>query len=293
MLSVLLSNTTTTSTASSLPLTQNVLDFTGIVALVAAVLTALFLGPTFFREIRRIMIRPNLRLDKQIVVDREPRFLKYPGHLQAQTRTNLAYCKLTIQNVKPSGRLKKLRGKGRGTAHVSMTLRVTNAEGKAEEFRLLWLVSSNPSLLPIAPGEGVPVHFLTIDMEGHEMLVPTVSAGEPGKWSGSLLVPGTYELELKWSGGEWVSLGRYDLPREMLSRAHVIEVARYAEEHGGYCIYFDKVETGVRIEVKGDYPEAGIIDLYDRNNPTQMLVNGMEWHRPPKNGYRPFEPSGT
>lgn len=86
-----LSNATNTSATGS-----SVLDVAGIVALIAAVLTALFLGPTFAREILRIMIRPNLHIDGTFSVEKEGRFMKYPGHLEEQTNKNLAYCKTTI-----------------------------------------------------------------------------------------------------------------------------------------------------------------------------------------------------
>lgn len=272
-LSLAINSTTTTATSSMAP--PPTFEAATVIVVIAGVLTALFLGPTFVREILKILIRPNLQLEHQISIEREPRFMKYPGSLPEQTGTNLAYCKIMLENLKPTGRLKRMKGKGRGTARVGITLRATNIQGQ-KEFPLLWLIPGNPTVAPIAPGDRLPVNFLTINPEGHEMIVPTVSRGEPGLWNGSILVPGIYDLALKSTGGEWVELGRFELPQVMLGKALPSEVARYAQEHGGYCVYFDRIEGGVRADCKGAIEDERLTKLVHDYPSAQIMRNDRE-----------------
>jgi hypothetical protein len=278
---VLLSLSAASSISSSTSVTTSTNpDIIVLLGLVAAILTALFLGPTFAREILRIVIRPNLQIDGTISVEKEGRYMKYPGHLEEQTNKNLAYCKTTIRNVPPSGRLKRIKGRGRGTAHVAITLRASREGSQPQEFRLLWLIPGNPITATLAKGDELPVVFLTVDLEGHEIIVPTDSLGESGRWSGSLLIPGYYNLELKYSGGEWVALGQRHLPQDMLERAVESEIVRYAQENGGYCVYFEKIEQGVSIRCEGAIGEERLAELHAKYRPTQILLNGKAWQPP-------------
>jgi hypothetical protein len=130
----------------------------------------------------------------------------------------------------------------------------------------------------------LPVVFLTVDAEGKEILIPTLSHGN-AQWTGSFLSPGKYEISLKWTGGDWVAVGTYDLPEDPLRLATEEDAAKYAEENGGYCVYFDSIEGGVRINYKGVLDKNHLIEMYDKYKPKQVLVNGQVWERPSGIGF--------
>lgn len=248
------------------------------IVVVATILTAVFLAPTFLKEVVSYFIKPNLKIHQGLSIEKVPRFLKYPGHLQEQTLPNMVYCGTLIENERPSGRFPFLKAGGRASAdNIQVGLKATNAEGWTQEQQLLWLLGTNPLTLSFQPGDKFPIHFLTISLEGHEMFIPTTPLGEPGKWLGPLLPPGVYDLYLRPTGGQWASIGRFTLPRDFLAQAHEAVTSTHARENGGYVIYFEKTADGVQINYQGKVDGQRLAKLDRDYKPARIMVNGNPW----------------
>lgn len=217
--------------------------------------------------------KPNIVIKPRIIAARMPLRVRYGQKLLRQD--NIIDCRVEVANIPPKGHSRFFKSKGKISArNVTATL-LTNIVGQKEQvFRpLRWIgVSGAPTYLPELPNDGtpVPLHFLQIRLDDHEMM--TVDVRGP-KHVIHYLPPNTYHLWIK-AGETQCYLGQYKLPEDLISIAAEPEDVAYAVSSGGYAVYLEKTEGGLLINWNGVMEYTQLAELVELYNPKQVLHNG-------------------
>ncbi len=224
-------------------------------------------------------IKPNLKFDDDVIVERLPRFLRYPGDNEERTLSNTIDCKLLVRNIPPSNPLSL---KGRAAARkVSLKLHLQREQDNQQyDFQLIWLLGNNPLVLDEIANDGqpVPVYFLRFEPEKAQIWIPTGPVFEPGKYGHQVIPPGTYNLTLLVGSIRWEKEG-VNLPDFLKERTREPDLARYCREDDGYVVYFDRQQYddegyGLVITCRGAISLERVKKLFADYKPAEMWVNG-------------------
>lgn len=232
-------------------------------------------------------LRPNLMFDDAIIIERQPRFLRFPGDNEEQTLSNMIDCYVTICNI-PLNKSEKPDGKA-SARKVPIKLHLQReSDNKSYDLQLIWLRENNPYFLDEIPNDGqpIPVYFLRFEPEKAQIWVPIGPVLAPGDYGHEVILPGVYDLRLMVGSAIW-EMKSVKLPDFLNKEAKPSEKATYCRDNGGYVVYVDQErysEEGYDIVINcdGAIPQQRLEELFKKYKPFRMLVNGEPWEPEPE-----------
>jgi len=195
------------------------------------------------------------------------------------TQENLVDCKAEVLNVPAKDQWGFIARKGKADAlDVSASLMTQVAGQKKVTHPLRWTwVADRPILLPKLPNDGLPVplSFLQIRLDDHSVMI----AGSPDETKIRYLIPAEYELWLK-VGDVSCYLGKFNLPKDLVSIAEKLPSAQYAIQSGGYVAYLEKADDGnLVLNCEGTITDGELDGIALRYAPTRIQRNGKPFDR--------------